>query len=108
MLQALQGVLGIVQTHNENASARGINNLTDDQGQIVPPSAEKGGYGSRKQTKISNPKTERQITLCKQQSVGSTMPTTTIDTSSYSATFNSVTGNQHHKAQKNGTGHQLE
>ena len=78
MLQALQGVAGIVQTHNENASARGIIDMTADQqqGQIVPPSAEKGEYSSRKRTKISNQKTETQITLHKQQSVGLTMSTT--------------------------------
>ena len=54
-LQALQGVSGIVQTPNERASARGISNLTDNQEQLVPPSAEKGeSSSSRKQSKIGN------------------------------------------------------
>ena len=75
MLQELQGVPGIVQTHNKNASARGISDMTADQQQeqIVPLSAEKGESSSRKRIKISNPKTESQIAVRGQQSVGSTM-----------------------------------
>ena len=107
MLQALQGVPGIVQTYNDNTSAKESSDMTNDHqhSQIVPLSAVKENGSPRKQIR-SDPTTETQIVVSKQLSVGLTKETET--TSSYSANFNPPPGGQPRDAPRNKIGRRLE